>query len=404
MLSSHRAQHGGHEQQNFSPSARCFSFLDIHQDVLRNEKTTIDTSGFRDSPLLNECPFQQQRRVRRANDENSLLSFGGSVDSAFSLGRPNIDGVSRSQEFSNFDAKTQKISATKKSSSASDGHHFSVDSACFAESNQTTHSSILCETRPILPGSSNAPKTNDITASALFTEFPSPNVSTSVKVSPLRPRAVAYSAGGSKEPFSFSPQPKVVKQRVASSFGKHNRGSLAVKKETLPQEELERRVEIIESSQKRNRPSVGALSSTGRSKSAKKALAKRNPPNEKIIDSQNYQLECAAYKNRKLLEMNSTLQKILLAKDKDFEGIRKDLVAKEIALKESEGANKAKDEKIVDLEGYIQNLAACIRIMETSVAPRGTKLATLTTTFKKSPLADSGHDENKRVTRSMSKR
>jgi len=139
---------------------------------------------------------------------------------------------------------------------------------------------------------------------------------------------------------------------------------LVSKKAKLSPVEMKSRGEISESIQRRKNSTVRALSSTGRNKPERRT----KPTHEHIIESQNHQLEWAAFQNSKLLNMNSALQKILVSKDKVIEDMRRQLTAKDDSLKENETENACRDHKIALLETQVQELQVCFVRLEAPVS------------------------------------
>jgi len=194
--------------------------------------------------------------------------------------------------------------------------------------------------------------------------------------------------------------------KSGDSFGGGHAPILVGQRMKLSLAELKKRGEIAESSKRSKCPAVGALSSTGRNKHGRRGS---KPPNELVIASQNHQLEWASYQNSKLLDMNSTLQKILLVKDKTIEEMGKQLIAKNalLTVKDNEKENVPRDHKIALLETKVEELQARMVQLELSVDGRNRNGRTDTPTMAtqrqpQTPKTD--HRRTKRVTRSASKK
>ena len=244
-----------------------------------------------------------------------------------------------------------------------------------------------------------------------------------VKVSPLRCRRGIPPAGHrpvpthvefatNSDPFKESPKALSLfpsHQKCTSPMNSDSIGGHALimvgQKMKLSHAELMKRGEIAESSKRSKCPAVGALSSTGRNKLGRRGS---KPPNEQVIESQNHQLEWASYQNSKLLNMNSTLQKILLVKDKTIEEMGKQLNEKNtlLAVKDNEKENVPRDHKIALLEKTVEVLQARMVQLELSVdGNRNGQTDTPTkATQRQHQTPKPDHCLNKRVTRSASKK
>ena len=384
------------------------------------ENVVIDTSSFRDATILRNSAFRSLANHGSAiNDENQsgntivldrqnrdmTVTGGNTVDCYYGSSNMALARPQSKQSHAVF--KANSIGPANASSS---NCLFDMDSA---------NMPLDSDTLDFKPNASQVHPIGIVEFAEYRTSTPHRN-EIQVHVAPMgcrRTVPVAHRSFTShldfatnsikKFPEAVSPFPShqgFNSQMKSDSFGGHM-PIVAGQKIKLSIAELKKRGEIAESSKRRKCPAVGALSSIGRNKQGRRGS---KPPHEQVIESQNHQLEWASYQNSKLLDMNSTLQKILLVKDKTIEEMGRQLNAKNFSLtvKDNEKDKAPTDHTISLLETKVEELQVRLVQLELSVDGnnRGHTDTPTKATERQHQTPKTDHRRSKRVTRSASKK
>lgn len=399
------------------------TFPGTQHHALPKPYVPVDTSSFRESPIVASSPFLKKRRgsgggdlwlnkneripVGVAHEGNaSTGTWGSRTENAgyFGIVGPNIknaptkdESISTPSYFSAFSTEKTPNHRTVFDNTTNASRSYSLLSPETDGRDRSWGNGGLDRT-PVPKFFISSPSDVLVVTSPLSSVAASCSVKSSVKKSSnMEPESNKdlLKAFQSKSGWIASPQKQTHLAADAVSSIQANSAKKASK--TKPKSKTERmkdfhsNLQMIESTQKQKPPAAGALSSTGRPKKAIKGTMKRTPTFEKVLESQSYQLDRAAYENCKLLGMVSKLQgglqkkdQVLVEKDGMIARLKSEVAALQLQLKETE----------------ISNLQTQLRCHQNEVA----SVLLPSKPDTKSRAKESSVPPTKRVTRSMARR